>query len=108
MEYSELRNIFYEHERTCPAEHLTVHIVFTEDSFPQRYPLESRTYVVSSDNKAFQADMGGYSIFGSSLDGKDMYVRLEAYMRAEHGGKHGWVVENCHLLKMASDNERGM
>ena len=62
--YAELRNLFREHESTNPREHLTGFIVFTEDTFEHSYPLDSRTYEVSSNNKAFQPGMGGYSIYG--------------------------------------------
>lgn len=62
------------------------------------FPLESRTYIVSSDSKAYRPNMGGYSIFGSSVDGSDMGVRLEAYMAAERGGKDGWKVDYCYLV----------
>ena len=72
------------------------YIVFTEDSFTEPYTEEQRTYVVSSDNKAFKPNMGGYSIYASSLDGVDKMVRLEAYMAAEHGGKDGWKIERCY------------
>ena len=70
--------------------------MFTEDSFTEPYTEEQRTYVVSSDNKAYRPKMGGYSIYASSLDGKDRMVRLEQYMAAEHGGKDGWKVERCY------------
>ena len=53
--------------------------------------------MVSSDNKAFQPNMGGYSIFASSIDGSDPMVRLESYMAAEKGGKDGWKVERCYM-----------
>lgn len=96
--YSELTKRFYSHEATRPTEHLTAHIVFTEDSFTKKYPLESRTYVVSSDNKAFIPGMGGYSIYGSALDGSDPCVRLERYMAAERGGKDGWKVDYCYIV----------
>ncbi len=42
--------------------------------------------------------MGGYSIYGSSLDRSDMGVRLEAVMADEKGGPDGWKIENCVLL----------
>lgn len=83
------------HER----KHLTGCIVFTEDSFNQPYSLESRTYAVSSDNKAYIPNMGGYSIFGSAVDGSDPGVRLEAYMAAERGGKDGWRVDYCYMTE---------
>lgn len=74
-------------------------IVFTEDSFTQKYSLEERSYVVSSNNKAWIAGMGGYSIFGSSLDGSDPGVRLDQYMRTEKGGENGWKVDYCYMLE---------
>ena len=95
--YGELCQLFRSHEENHPKEHLTGYIVFTEDSFTKKYPLESRTYEVSSNNKAFIPGMGGYSIYGGSVDGSDPCVRLERYMAAEHGGKDGWKVEYCYV-----------
>ena len=97
--YAELAKIFREHEAARPDNHLTACIVFTEDSWPTKYPLESRTYEISSNNKAFLPGMGGYSIYGSSLDGTDTFVRLERYMAAEKGGKDGWKVDYCYLVE---------
>ena len=96
--YAELAKKFRDHERDNPKNHLTAHIVFTESSFEEVYPLESRTYIVSSDNKAYRPNMGGYSIFGNSVDGTDMRVRLEACMAAERGGVDGWKVEYCYIV----------
>lgn len=83
----------------------TAHIivVFTEDSFKDKdgnivpYSEESRSYILSSDNKAFLDGMSGYSIYASCLDGTDPYVRLEEYMGAEHGGSKGWKVDYCYI-----------
>lgn len=97
LTYAELTKLFRSHEANHPDEHLTGYIVFTEDSWPCQYTLESRTYAVSSDNKAFVPGMGGYSIYGSSIDGSDPLVRLERYMAAEHGGKDGWKVDYCYI-----------
>lgn len=109
MKYQELKELFCQHECTCPSTHLTAYITFSSFG-PENnkdYPWESRTYVVSSDNKAFQPNMGGYSIFGSCLDGGDRCIRLENYMADERGGKSGWIVEDCcivgYLLVEASD-----
>ena len=77
--------------------HVEGNIVFTKDSFTKEYAETERTYVTSSDNKAFQPNMFGYSIYGSSLDGADRMIRLEGYMRAEKGGKDGWEVERCYM-----------
>lgn len=101
--YSEMARIFRAHESAAAQlpyhdrNHLTGCIVFTEDSFDKPYSLEARTYAVSSDNKAYQPNMGGYSIYGSALDGSDSLVRLERYMAAEKGGKNGWKVDYCYL-----------
>lgn len=105
LSYGALRNIFRKHEKlqaSLPLDqrkHLTAHITFTENSFSKPYSREERTYVVSSDNKAYKPSNGGYSIYGSSLDGSDTCVRLEMYMREERGGKDGWEVEEIHLLR---------
>lgn len=96
MDYREMCDLFRAVEKTG-AGHVSGHIVFTESSFTAPYGVESRTYVVSSDNKAFQPNMGGYSIYGSSLDGSDVMVRLENYMAAEKGGKGGWQIEKCYM-----------
>jgi len=96
MDYREMCDLFRAVEKTG-AGHVCGHIVFTESSFTAFYGEESRTYVVSSDNKAYRPNMGGYSIYGSSLDGTDVMVRLENYMAAEKGGKGGWQIEKCYM-----------
>ena len=70
MTYAEMAAKFREHEATHPDTHLTGFIVFTEDSFDKSYSLESRTYRVSSDSKAYRPNMGGYSIFGWAQIGR--------------------------------------
>ena len=96
--YKELAKIFCDYESNVKdGSHLSGYVVFTENSFKDYFSLEARTYSVSSDNKAFQPDMGGYSIFGSAIDGSDPLVRLERYMAAEQGGKNGWKVDYCYL-----------
>lgn len=74
---------------------ITGYIVFTADSFDKKYNEASRTYVVSSNNKAYQSGMGGYSIYASCLDGTDQCLRLEGYMR----GENAWKIEKCYMLK---------
>ena len=41
--------------------------------------------------------MGGYSIYGSSIDGSDVGVRLDRYMRADNP----WEIERCYMKKDA-------
>ena len=95
MSYPQLKAHFRQAEKD--RSHTVGYIVFTADSFDKPYTEEQRTYVVSSDNKAFIEGMGGYSIYASSLDGSDKNVRLEAYMADEHGGKDGWKIEKCYV-----------
>ena len=95
MSYPQLKARLRQAEKD--RSHTVGYIVFTADSFDKPYTEEQRTYVVSSDNKAFIEGMGGYSIYASSLDGSDKNVRLEAYMADEHGGKDGWKIEKCYV-----------
>ncbi len=94
MTYNEMTSVFREAIRKHHP-HVVGYIVFTEDSFDQIYSLESRTYEVSSNNKAFIPNMSGYSIYGSSIDGSDINIRLEAYMR----GENAWKVDRCYMKK---------
>lgn len=100
MKYQELKKLFCTHESSNPKNHLTAYLTFSSfgPEHDKAYPWESRTYVISSDNKAFQAGMGGYSIFGCCLDGTDRCLCLDGLMVDEHGGKDGWVIEDCCIL----------
>lgn len=73
------------------------YIVFSPDSFEKPYPLQSRTYLLSSDNKAFKNGMTSNSIFGSALDGSDNGVRLDLYMK-DASVPDGWDIEDCGLM----------
>ena len=103
MTYGQLSSAFHAQESKMEDKHLLGHVVFTPDSFTKPYSEASRTYAISSDNKAFIPGMGGYSIYGSSLDGTDVCVRLEGYMSAEKGGKDGWRIERCYLVEPGKD-----
>lgn len=95
--YQEMKDMFYKiNENHEPTKYGV--IVFTEDSFKKPYSLESRSYEVSSDNKAFKPDALGYSIYGTSLDESDIGVRLEQYMKDEYAGDKGWKVDYCYIL----------
>lgn len=109
MEYKQLKELLFQHECRHPDTHLSAYITFASfgPENQKEYPWKSRTYLVSSDNKAFQPNKGGYSIFGDCLDGSDQGVRLEQYIKEEYGGKDGWVAEDCgiaaYLLIACSD-----
>lgn len=99
MEYKQLKELLFQHECKHPNTHLTACITFASFGSGNKteYSWASRTYLISSDNKAFQPNKGGYSIFGYCLDGSDQGVRLERYMSEERGGKDGWIVEDCGI-----------
>ena len=107
ISYKEMKKLFCNIEENGNGVHLTGAIVFTEDSFNQQYPLESRTYLVSSNNKIFKWNMGGRSLFGSSQDGTDKFVRLDYYMKEEHGGKNGWKVDYCYVVNTQDEGKEG-
>lgn len=69
LSYGKLRELFRKAERG--GIHVSGYITFRADSFSTAYSERSRTYAVSSDNKAFQPNMGGYSIYARCLDGTD-------------------------------------
>ena len=109
MDYKQLKQLLSQHEREHPETHLTACITFASfgPNAKEDHPWSSRTYVISSDNKAFQPDKSGYSILGKCLDGTDPFLRLDVLMKEEHGGKDGWIVEDCgiagYLLIECSD-----
>ena len=99
MTYVELSSLF----RTVNDRHLEPivgYVVFTADSFDKPYNEESRTYAISSNNKAYQSGMGGYSIYGSCIDGSDPCIRMDGYMRADDG----WKIEKCYMKKDEYDS----
>ena len=102
LSYEKMKSLFRTAERA--HQHLTGYIVFSPDNFKKVYSPESRTYAVSSENKAFEPNRGGYSIYASAMDGSDPNVRLEQYMAAELGGQDGWKIERCYM--MAGELER--
>lgn len=95
--YEELKAEFFRHERNSPAEHLSGCIVFTEDSFSEKYSLAARTYRVSSDCKAFNPYSAGNSLFGSAIDGSDSNVRIDWYMADEAGKLGEWKIDYCYV-----------
>ncbi len=103
MTYRELVSTFREYERQGNDTHLTGYVVISEDSFNEPYPVESRTYEISSNNKAFQPNMGGYSIYASSIDGSDPMVRLERYLAEEKGGSSGWKIDRCYVKEPSKE-----
>lgn len=92
LSYREMADIFT-HVNKIGHEPVCGYIVFDQSSFDKVYSEQSRTYGVSSDNKAYQPGMGGYSIYASCLDGTDQCIRLDEYMR----GAKPWKIEKCYM-----------
>lgn len=101
LSYREMSDLFYrvndEHKPSVCG-----YIVFSPDSFDKPYSEQSRTYVVSSNNKAYISGMGGFSIYGSCLDGTDQCLRIDGYIRATDG----WKIERCYMKR--GDYERAL
>lgn len=68
-------------------------LVFSKDSFDREYNEIERSYKVSSDEKYFDSNMNGSSLFGNCLDGKDDGVRLDIYI------SDGWIVDYCYIVE---------
>ena len=71
-------------------------VVFTEDSFGAPYTEKERSYLFTSDNKAFLPNQSSNSMFADCLDDKDLGVRIDWYM---HDEKAPWKVDYCYLLE---------
>ena len=94
LSYAELSALFRSvNDKELPS--ITGYVVFTSDSFDKPYSEESRTYRISNNNKAYQAGMGGYSIYASCLDGSEPCLRLDGHMF----GINAWKIEKCYMIK---------
>lgn len=98
ISYAELVDIFFNHNKDKnltqfgDKDNLTGVIVFKASSFDKPYTETERSYKFRSDNKAFIGACGN-SIFGDCLDGVDLGVRLDWYMR-----EGGWKIDYCYIL----------
>jgi hypothetical protein len=91
MTKTELYGVFREHNRVEGINNpIYGVVVFKESNFDKEYPIESRSYIVSSENNAFIDGRISNSIYGSSLDGSDPFVRLDRY---------DWEAEYCYLVE---------
>lgn len=78
------------------AKHESAIVYFRPTSYTKDWPKERLAYRISSDNKAFQPWMGGYSLYGSSLSSPSKLERLDPAMR-EPDEEYRWVVDHCVL-----------
>ena len=72
------------------------YVVIDEKSFVKKYPLDSRTYCIDKGSKRFDTSALGNSLFGSSVDGQDVGVRLDWYLYGATDQK--WIVEYTYIL----------
>lgn len=73
------------------------YITFTQKCRSSFCSVAGRTYVISSDSKAFSMWSLGKPLFGTTLDKSDLAAPLDRYMQP-HDGHHGWEIEDCGLV----------
>lgn len=75
-----------------------VAVIKQHPKWKKEYPLESRSYIISGDNKHFYDNMISRSIWASSLDGTDRGVRLDHYLwDAEKEDR--WEIDYCYIME---------
>lgn len=89
--FQEMEKEFYDKEGKYAL------ITYKQESFNKEYSEQSRTYIVGSWNKCFKSGMLGHSMFGSCIDGKDNYVRLDWY---------NWKIEKIMLLETQEEIDK--
>src|SRR6476620_7722500 len=68
-------------------------VVFRADSFEKPFSELERSYKIYSTDKYFDGNMGGSSLYGYCLDGKDLGVRLDHYIYS------GWKPEFAYITE---------
>lgn len=63
-------------------------IIYSQDNWQKSFTETERTYKTDTEQKYFNPNMCGISLFGNCLDGKDLGVRLDYY---------NWKVEKIIL-----------
>lgn len=92
ISYDEMWHIMNEHSRKTKEDWkqaISAVIVYKQENWDKKYPVKSRSYEVSSNNKCFQDNKIANSCFGSCLDGTDEGVRLDWY---------NWKVDYCYMV----------
>ncbi len=88
--YNEKFNLDYNDVKTDVPE-LYADITYKSENFTSEYSEAERTYRVTnrSGKRFFNMPSGSRSVYGNSLDGSDVNVRLDIY--------YDWTVEKCEL-----------
>jgi len=92
ISYGEMWNALHQFNIDHPDKEdeavLSAVIVYKPENWPVEYSLESRSYQVWNNNRAFQPGKIANSIYGYALDGSDPGVRLDWYK---------WKVDYCYM-----------
>ena len=72
-------------------------ITYKQDNFEKEFSEQSRTYMVSSNNRCFETGKIANSMFGSCIDGTDVGVRLDWY---------NWRIEKVMILETQEEIDR--
>lgn len=72
-------------------------ITYKQENFEKEFSEQSRTYMVSSDNRCFETGKIANSMFGSCIDGTDVGIRLDWYK---------WKIEKIMLLETQEEIDR--
>ena len=54
-------------------------IIYSQDNWNKPYTEVQRTYTTNTDQKCYDVDACGTSMFGDCLDGTDLGIRLDWY-----------------------------
>lgn len=76
-------------------------VVFSEDSFSEKYDEEARSYIFDCHQKAFLPGMISSAVTADSLDGRDRCVRIDIFM------DNGWKVERCYIAEYKEGEKHG-
>ena len=72
-------------------------ITYKKENFEKEFDEQSRTYLISSNNRFFQSGKISSSLFGSCIDGTDVGVRLDWY---------NWKIEKIMILETQAEIDK--
>lgn len=73
-------------------------VIKNHPKWKREFPLESRSYIVCGNDKYFNPEMIGRSLYGYSIDKTDMGVRLDWYIHDENK-EDRWEIDYCYLME---------
>lgn len=76
-------------------------VVFTEDSFSEKYSEKERSYEFDCFQRAFQPGIISSAVNGTSLDGREHCVRIDIFI------DNGWKIERCYISAYKEGENHG-